>query len=131
SEMVPCQIRGRAIAWTQAMAFTALPVAALLGRLLTPKESPSNWWLLLVIGSLGALLSWHFRRRLPESPRWSASVGRHEEAAVSLKAIEAAVERETGVSLLPVSLPVQKMAARRAPFREIWSPRCRGRTILL
>jgi len=130
SEMVPSQIRGWAVAWTQAIAFTALPVAALLGRLLTPRESPSNWWLLLLIGSLGALWSWSLRRQLPESPRWSASVGRHEEAAASLRAIEVAVEREAGVSLQPVSLPVQT-PARRAPFREIWSPRYRGRTLLL
>jgi putative MFS transporter len=130
SEMVPRQIRGWAIAWTQAVAFTALPVAALLGRLLTPKESPSNWWLLLVIGSLGALLSWNFRRNLPESPRWSALVGRHEQAQAALQAIEQAVESELGAALPPVSMPAQP-AARRAPFHAIWSPRYRGRTVLL
>src|SRR5438552_531364 len=83
-----------AVALAHAAAFTAVPVAALLARLLAPHEAPQGWWLLLVLGSLGALLTWYFRRRLPESPRWSAQTGRHAEAEATLKRIEAAVERE-------------------------------------
>ena len=130
SEVVPRQIRGRGVALTHAVAFTALPVAALLGRLLTPQDRPDRWWLLLVIGSLGALWAWYFRRRLPESPRWSATAGRHDEAEATLAQIEAAVERETG-PLPPAKIAKRLQPPPRTPFRQIWSSRYRGRTVLL
>ncbi|HEV3119835.1 MAG TPA: MFS transporter, partial [Gemmataceae bacterium] len=130
SEVMPRQIRGRAVALTHAVAFTALPVAGFLALLLAPEESPHGWWLLLVIGSMGALFSWYFRRRLPESPRWSATVGRHEEAAAALADIEAEVERRTGSLLRPVCVPAQEPTP-RSPFWEIWSPGYRRRTLML
>ncbi|HLJ97278.1 MAG TPA: MFS transporter, partial [Gemmataceae bacterium] len=130
SEVMPRQMRGRAIALTHAVAFTALPIAGLLARLLAPQESPHGWWLLLVIGSAGALFTWYFRRRLPESPRWSATIGRHEQAVAALTAIETEVERQTGCALPPVHVPAQPQPA-RSPWWEIWSSRYRGRTIML
>ena len=130
SEVVPPQVRGRSVAVVHAVAFTAFPVAALLARLLAPRGSPQNWWLLLALGGMGALLVWSFRRRLSESPRWLATVGRGAEAATVLVGMENAVQRETGQPLPPVPIaPVESV--RRTPFREIWSPRYRGRTILL
>jgi putative MFS transporter len=130
SEVMPRQIRGRAVALAHAVAFTALPVAGLLALLLAPEESPRGWWLLLVIGSAGGLFTWYFRRRLPESPRWSATVGRHEQAAAALGAIEAEVERRTGCPLPPVMVAAQEPMARRG-FWEIWTSRYRGRTLML
>ena len=117
------------MALTHAAAFTAIPTAALLALWLAP-AAPERWWLLLVIGSLGALFSWYFRRNLPESPRWSVLAGRPEEAAATLEHIEKAVGREAGPSPEPVaeasSLPVRPM-----PFWEIWSPRYRRRTLMM
>jgi putative MFS transporter len=130
SEVMPYHVRGRSVALTHAVAFTAVPVAALLARLLAPEQAPHNWWLLLVIGSLGALFTWYFRRRLPESPRWLAAVGRGDEAAIALARIEKAVEQETGQPLPPAATPVA-LASSRVPFRAIWSRRYRGRTLLL
>jgi len=130
SEVVPRQVRGRSVALVHTVAFTAMPVAALLARLLAPAEAPQRWWLLLVLGGTGALLVWYFRRRLPESPRWLATVGRGEEAEKVLGSIEDAVRRETGRPLPPAPVaPVP--VARRPPFHEIWSPRYRRRTIML
>jgi putative MFS transporter len=132
SEVMPRQIRGRAIAFTQAVAFTAFPAAALAARLIAPKEAPQGWWMLLVLGSLGALMAWYMRRGMPESPRWLAAVGRDAEAAAALAQIEAAVERDTGRPLPP---PPETSAtpppAAPAPWRAIWSPALRGRTALL
>src|SRR5205823_3176431 len=104
SEVVPRRVRGRAVAFAHAVSFTAMPAAALLARLIAPKDAPERWWLLMVLGSLGALFTWYFRRRLPESPRWSAQAGRAKEAEAALADIEAAVEREHGP--LPPPQPV-------------------------
>jgi putative MFS transporter len=130
SELVPSQIRGRSVALTHALVFTALPVAALLARLIAPGDNPHGWPWLLVIGSLGALLTWYFRRRLPESPRWLASVGRGEEAGATLETIERAVERDTGARLPPVHVSPH-LPPRRLPFRAIFARPYLGRTILL
>lgn len=130
TEVMPSQIRGRAVALTQAFAFTAVPAAALLSRVLVTSATLDRWWLLLVIGSLGALLSWYFRRQLPESPRWSACVGRHAEAAANLARIEAAVSQATGQPLKDLVVPAQPVPSRPA-FRAIWQPPYRNRTLLL
>lgn len=126
SEVMPRHVRGRAVAFTHALAFTALPAAALLARILAPPQ----WWLLLTLGSLGALWTWYFRRGLPESPRWLASVGRGKEAAIVLEKIETEVQKETDRSLAPVDVPALPQQ-KKVPFRAIWSPAYRGRTILL
>jgi putative MFS transporter len=130
SELVPRQVRGRSVALTQAFAFTAVPVAALLGRFLASQEAPQHWWLLLILGSLGALLTWYFRRRLPESPRWLAAVGRPKEAADTLAGIERSVERDLGRPLPPADVAPEPVS-RRVPFRAIWQPPYRRRTLLL
>jgi putative MFS transporter len=131
SELVPRQVRGWAVALTQAVAFTAMPAVALLARLLAPKDAAHGWWLLLVIGSLGALFTWYFRRGLPESPRWSAMAGRSAEAAATLAAIETAVEKDTRQPLPPPAPVTAAPVVRRLSFAEIWSPRYRGRTLML
>ena len=132
SELVPRQVRGRAVALTHAIAFTAVPAAALAARLLAPASAPQGWWLLLVLGSLGALVAWYIRRGLPESPRWLAAVGRTAEAEATLAQIEAAVERATGAPLPPPSATATTAPAPAPrPWRLIWSPALRGRTLLL
>jgi putative MFS transporter len=131
TELMPRQVRGRSVALTHAVAFTAVPAAALLGRLLAPAANPHGWPLLLVIGSLGALLAWYFRRRLPESPRWLAQVGRTDEAAATLAGIEGAVERSIGRPLPPPDAMPSAPADRLTPFRRLWSPAYRGRTVML
>jgi MFS transporter, putative metabolite:H+ symporter len=132
SEMVPARVRGRAVAFTHAAAFTAVPVAALAARLLAPEAAPEGWWLLLVLGSLGALLAWYLRRGMPESPRWLAVVGRTAEAEAVLRQIESTVEKETGKPLpAPAEAPPARQRAAVSPWRVIWSPAFRGRTVLL
>lgn len=130
SEMVPRQIRGRAAALVHAVAFTAFPAAALLARFLAPKSNPKGWWLLMVIGSLGALFTWYFRRRLPESPRWSAMMGRSEEANKTLQNIEREVEKESG-PLPSVTIQAEPPPVKRMPLRTIFAPPYLPRTLML
>jgi MFS transporter, putative metabolite:H+ symporter len=132
SELLPARARGRAVALTHAVAFTAVPAAALLARLLAPAEAPQGWWLLLVLGSLAALVSWWLRRGMPESPRWLAAVGRTAEAEAALADIERTVARETGTPLPPpADGGADKPSGATRPWRVIWSPAVRGRTMLL
>ncbi|MBV8514150.1 MAG: MFS transporter [Acidobacteria bacterium] len=89
SEIVPSYARGRYVAITQVVGFAAVPVAALLARVLVPTNFlMPGWRWVVLIGSAGALLTWWFRRHLPESPRWLASRGRTAEAESILAALE-------------------------------------------
>jgi len=80
------------------LSLMGIPAAGLLGRVLVPRAplGIAGWRWLFVAGSLGAAIVWLMRTRLPESPRWLASVGREAEA----EAILARMEREANVAQL-------------------------------
>src|SRR5690242_15389422 len=81
TELVPSYARGRYVAITQVAGFTAVPIVAILSRFLVPTHFLiAGWRWVMVLGASGAVLTWWFRRRLPESPRWLESRGRISEA---------------------------------------------------
>src|SRR5262245_22305919 len=131
SEMVPSRARGRYVAITQLVGFTAIPTVALLSRLLVPTRFwLEGWRWVMVIGAIGAILVCYIVRRLPESPRWCESVGRHEEAEFIMRAIEREVEADIQEPL-PEPQPLSVNPTRRMPFKELWQPAYRGRTFML
>ena len=77
TEMVPSFARGRYVAITQLVGFTAIPIVAALSYMLVPTHVLMDGWRwVMVIGAAGALFAWYLRRSLTESPRWLESRGR-------------------------------------------------------
>jgi putative MFS transporter len=152
SEMVPSSARGRYVAITQTAGFTAVPIVAILVRLLVPTHfAMAGWRWVMVIGSLGSALAWYFRRRLPESPRWLESRGRHAEAeqALALLAAESPPRRQpesrasevappeasettvSSTSTAHTTCTPASVNAERASFAQLWRSPYRRRTIML
>jgi len=131
SEMVPSKVRGRYVAITQVIGFTAVPVSALITRALIPTHFlMAGWRWTMLLGGAGACFSSLIMKRMTESPRWLESRGRDAEAETLVSQIEAEVARETGRPLPPAhALPVE--TAHRMPFHELWMPPYRSRTIML
>jgi len=131
SEMVPSRARGRYIAITQFVGFTAIPAAAFLARTLVPTHwVMEGWRWVMVMGAGGALLAWYMRRSLPESPRWLEAKDRGGEAAEVMEGIEAEV-REATRRELPEPDRLAVHVGKNVPFRVLWSPAYRGRTLML
>ena len=74
SEIAPAADRGRYIALSQALTFTAVPVVALLAAWLVPQDigGIAGWRIVSALGALGAALAIVLPRALPETPRWLA-----------------------------------------------------------
>jgi putative MFS transporter len=141
TELVPSRARGRYVAITQVVGFCAVPVAAVMARLLVPTHFLfAGWRWVMVIGGSGALLTWWFRRRLPESPRWLASRGRFAEAERVISQLEAESFGEgigragetpaQGSSGTNTTMP-KTGQAERASFAELWRRPYLGRTTML
>lgn len=100
SELLPALRRGRYIAWSYTLGLTAVPVAGVLAKLATPTVlGMAGWRWLPILAAGGGLFVWLSRRRLPESPRWLAAVGRTAQAHDVLASIEAETGPPVGDSL--------------------------------
>jgi putative MFS transporter len=140
TEVVPSYARGRYVAITQVAGFCAVPVAAVLSRVLVPTHFlMSGWRWVMVIGASGALLTWWFRRRLPESPRWLESRGRVAEADAIMTGLENESFSGTGRSgEWQVTSGEQnttsgktEAAEERSSFWELWRRPYLSRTVML
>jgi len=133
AEIVPVRARGKAFAFCQFVQFSAVPVVALLGWLMVPRQPLgfAGWRWVTLIGSAGALLAWQFRRGLPESPRWLALHGREAEAERVMKELEGRVESDAG-DLLPPPRPAAAPApSAKNSLREILRPPYGKRTLVM
>jgi putative MFS transporter len=133
TEMVPQHMRGRAMAFNQAVMFCAAPVAALLSYFLVPTSmlGIDGWRWVVLFGAAGAIVVWFIRLAVPESPRWLAQQGRHAEAERVVAKIEHTVEAEYRQPL-PKPLPaVIQPAVQTASFGELWKKPYRSRVLML
>ncbi|MCK1290878.1 MFS transporter [Bradyrhizobium sp. 30] len=133
SEMVPRHMRGRAFAFYSAIAFSSVPIIALLSWQLVPIApfDIEGWRWVVVIGSVGAIIVWYIRRVVPESPLWLAQNGRGEEADRIVALLESEAIREFGRPLrdpTPSAATVRKV---KAGLSEVFRPPYRSRLIML
>src|ERR1700730_15810716 len=140
TEIVPSRARGRYVAITQVVGFCAVPVAAILSRLLVPTHFLlAGWRWVMIIGGSGALLTWWFRRKLPESPRWLESRGRIAEAEAVVAALEAeSFSTPTGTKRgegrptgREPANQLPRKNAEQASFAELWRQPYLSRTVML
>lgn len=132
SELVPKHARGRTFAIQQAIGFVAVPAVTLLAWIFVPIAplGLSGWRWVVLFDSLGAILVWMVRFRMPESPRWLAQRGRIAEAEAIMQRIEAKVAAESGAPLPPPGPPAVE-DPREGKLTEAFSPQYRKRTIML
>jgi MFS transporter, putative metabolite:H+ symporter len=130
SELVPKEIRGRAFAMSQAVGFSAVPVAAFLSYLLVPVTflGLDGWRWVVLLGAQGAIFVWLIRLGLPESPRWLAQKGRLIEADAILSKLEKKVAREYGRQL-PAPADPEPVPA-RGSFGDMWKKPFGKRTVM-
>ncbi|MFT4202225.1 MFS transporter [Gordonia sp. (in: high G+C Gram-positive bacteria)] len=131
-DMLPARYRGRFTAWAYTVAFLGVPAAGFGGHYLVPRAplGIEGWRWMFLLGSAGAVLMFFLRRRLPESPRWLATVGRGEEADAIVTAMEQEALR-TGRPL-PELLPVAvEESTDRGVVRELFAPALRRRTAMM
>lgn len=132
SEMIPRSERGRAFSVNQFITFLVVPVIAFLAFVLkgTRPFGLDYWRVVILIGSVGALIVFVLQRGIPESPRWLARHGRIAEADAIVTDLERKVSRELGRALPPPQ-PAAPEESGAGSFFEIFSPTYLKRTIIL
>ncbi|GHF18730.1 MFS transporter [Amycolatopsis deserti] len=130
ADVLPPSARGRMTAWAYTLGFCGVPASGFLARALLG-EAPlglAGWRWLFLIGALGAAIVWILRTNLPESPRWLAATGRHDQAERVVRRFEKAAGRRAAPAAQsePDSAPGEILPA-RALLRPPW----RRRTLML
>ncbi|MEM5318248.1 MFS transporter [Paraburkholderia sp. JHI869] len=132
SELIPSGERGRAYAVNQFITFSVVPVVAFLAYILKDSHpiGLDYWRVVILIGSVGAVVVWFLRRGIPESPRWLARNGREDEAERIVADIERRVTAETGKALPPLGAISLEKAGRGSLGEVLRAPYLR-RTVIL
>lgn len=129
TEWVPAPLRTRAFAFAFFIQFLSVPAVALMSWWLVPQTifGLSGWRYVVIIGALASVLVWVIRKRLPESARWLLQQRRFGEARRVMRDMETRCGVVDGEDFPPRAAP-EAAEPVRGSFRDIWSPRYRGRT---
>lgn len=129
NEFAAAKRRGRFFLLYEVLFVVGLSFAAVLGYLLVPVF---GWQSLFYVGLLPAVLTLPLRLFLPESPRWLIDQGRLVDAGSIVHRLETEVETSGRKLAAPAPIPLRPvMQARRAGWRELFSPAYRNRTLML
>ncbi|WP_322040169.1 MFS transporter [Burkholderia diffusa] len=134
TEIVPQHMRGRAIAFNQTVMFAAAPIAAILSWWLVPKTvfGLDGWRAVVLAGSVGAVIVWFIRRRVPESPRWLADHGRVEDGEHVMARMESVTVRQSGAAALAaIEIASTQPAEYQVSLSDLWAAPYRSRLIML
>jgi len=131
SEWVPSHLRSRAFAFSFFVQFLSVPSVALMSWWLVPQTllNLEGWRWVVIAGAVCSLVIWFIRKNLPESARWLAQQGRHQQAHQVLSTMEQRCGLTPGAPFPPDDAAAQ--LPKRGSFREIWSPAWRQRTLML
>ncbi|HQT73420.1 MAG: MFS transporter [Acidiphilium sp. 37-67-22] len=132
SEIIPRGERGRAFAVNQFITFLVVPLIAFLAYAMKGSKpfGLDYWRVLILIGSVGAVVVFALQRGIPESPRWLARHGRMAEAEAIVADLERRVAAETGQPLPPPQ-PAAPEESGAGSIMEIFGAEYLRRTIIL
>ncbi|MQY34580.1 3-hydroxybenzoate transporter MhbT [Streptomyces sp. RB17] len=129
AEITRAHRRGRFVLLYELVFPAGLTAGALLASWLMPLL---GWRWMFGLAAVPGVLCFALARYVPESPRWLADRGRHDEALATMASIEEKVEKITGA---PLPEPEPTRPARPAPgkggLRELLSGAYRTRTLVV
>lgn len=133
TEWVPAHLRTRAFAFSFFIQFLSVPAVALMSWWLVPQTilGLSGWRYVVIAGAVASLIIWLVRKGLPESPRWLLQQKRYRETRDVMKAMELRCGVTNTADFPEARGEIANNVALKGSFKDIWSPRYRGRTLML